>query len=98
MTLQAIRLRGDIGIRGGSSCFIARDRAFIGRVDESGISGEDATKDIDFTAARHSLAGHGYTDTRRMLGLSSWDRPVDPMQGVFIYSCFLLLDVDERLC
>jgi NTE family protein len=56
------------------------------RLVAAAIDGEDQTKDIDFTpdgiAARWRA---GYADTRRMLDLAPWTRPVDPVEGVVIH-------------
>ena len=57
----------------------------------SGITGEDQLKDIDFTPAGiNNRRQAGYADTRRMLDLSPWSAPVDPIEGVIIH--------DARTC
>lgn len=56
------------------------------RLVASGISGEDQLKDIDFTPSGIRARWRaGYADTRRMLDLSPWDRPVDPIEGIVIH-------------
>ncbi len=51
-------------------------------------SGEDHTKDIDFTpagiAARREA---GYRDTLRMIRNAPWEAPVDPMEAVIEHRC-----------
>lgn len=52
----------------------------------SGISGDDQMKDIDFTSAGiQARRQAGYADTCRMLELSPWNRPVDPIEGVVVH-------------
>jgi NTE family protein len=52
----------------------------------SGISGEDQTKDIDFTPAGiQARRQAGYADTCRMLELSPWTRPMDPIEGIVVH-------------
>ncbi len=56
------------------------------RLIASGLSGEDWLKDIDFGAAHICARWQaGYADTRRMLDLAPWTRPVDPIEGVVIH-------------
>ncbi|WP_136414380.1 patatin-like phospholipase family protein [Herbaspirillum sp. ST 5-3] len=56
------------------------------RLVASGLDGEDQLKDIDFTPASiRARRKAGYEDTRRMLDLSPWNRPVDPIEGVIIH-------------
>ena len=56
------------------------------RLVASGITGEDQMKDIDFTPAGiRARRQTGYDDTRRMLELAPWERPVDPIEGVVIH-------------
>jgi NTE family protein len=58
----------------------------IARLVAAGIDGEDHTKDIDFTQAGIDARWQaGYADTRRMLDLSPWTGPVDPVEGVVIH-------------
>jgi NTE family protein len=50
------------------------------------LEGEDHTKDIDFNQASiRARWNAGYADVRRMLAARSWDRKVDPLQGVVIH-------------
>jgi NTE family protein len=64
-----------------------RTTIHIARLVAAGIDGEDQMKDIDFTPASvRSRWQAGYADTRRMLDLSPWDRPVDPVEGVIIHT------------
>jgi NTE family protein len=50
------------------------------------IEGEDHTKDIDFTPRGiGSRWQAGLSDTRRMLALAPWTRPVDPIDGVIVH-------------
>ena len=52
-----------------------------------GISGEDQMKDIDFTPEGiRARWVAGYADTRRILDLSPWNEPVDPIEGVVIHA------------
>jgi NTE family protein len=58
----------------------------IARLLASELTGEDQLKDIDFTSASlHSRWKAGKEDTRRMLDLSPWDKPLDPVEGVIIH-------------
>jgi NTE family protein len=63
-----------------------RTTMHVVRLQAVGIADEDHMKDIDFTpigiAARWQA---GYADTRRMLDLAPWNRPVDPVEGVVIH-------------
>lgn len=52
----------------------------------SGMSSEDQMKDIDFTpAAILARRQAGYADTCRMLELSPWNRPADPIEGIVVH-------------
>lgn len=52
----------------------------------SGISGDDQMKDIDFTPVGiQARRAAGYADTCRMLDLSPWNRPMDPIEGVVVH-------------
>jgi NTE family protein len=58
----------------------------VARLVAAGIDGEDQMKDIDFTPAGIGARWQaGYADTRRMLDLSPWTRPVDPVEGIVIH-------------
>jgi NTE family protein len=58
----------------------------VARLVAAGVDGEDQMKDIDFTPAGIDARWQaGYADTRRMLDLSPWNRPVDPIEGVVIH-------------
>lgn len=58
----------------------------VARLVASGINGEDQLKDIDFTPTGIRARWQaGYADTRRMLELSPWDQPADPIEGVIIH-------------
>ncbi|MDB5761976.1 MAG: patatin-like phospholipase family protein [Herminiimonas sp.] len=63
-----------------------RTTIHVARLVAAGIAGEDQMKDIDFTPAGIRARWHaGYADTRRMLDLSPWNRPADPIEGVIIH-------------
>jgi NTE family protein len=48
--------------------------------------GEEHTKDIDFTSAGiRARREAGYDETLRMIELSPWRKPVDPMEGVIVH-------------
>ena len=50
------------------------------------LDGEDHTKDIDFTSAGiRARREAGYDETLRMIELSPWRKPVDPMEGVIVH-------------
>ena len=50
------------------------------------LEGEDYTKDIDFTASGiRARREAGYAETRRMVELAPWRKPVDPMEGVIVH-------------
>ena len=50
------------------------------------LDGEDYTKDIDFTASGlRARREAGYAETRRMIELEPWRKPVDPMEGVIVH-------------
>ncbi|MFC3109052.1 patatin-like phospholipase family protein [Undibacterium arcticum] len=56
------------------------------RLVASSVASEDHMKDIDFTPARIRARWQaGYADTRRMLDLAPWTRPVDPIEGIIIH-------------
>jgi NTE family protein len=56
------------------------------RLVASGIASEDQLKDIDFTPASIRARWQaGYADTRRVLDLAPWTRPVDPIEGVIVH-------------
>ena len=58
----------------------------IARLLASELTGEDQMKDIDFTSASvYSRWQAGKEDTKRMLDLAPWERPVDPVEGVIIH-------------
>ena len=61
----------------------------VARIVASSIKSEDQLKDIDFTPAHIRVRWHaGYADTRRMLDLAPWTRPVDPIEGIIIHDAF----------
>ena len=61
----------------------------VARIVASSIASEDQLKDIDFTPAHIRVRWQaGYADTRRMLDLAPWTRPVDPIEGIIIHDVF----------
>jgi NTE family protein len=61
----------------------------VARIVASSIASEDQLKDIDFTPAHIRVRWQaGYADTRRMLDLAPWTRPVDPIEGIIIHDGF----------
>jgi NTE family protein len=63
-----------------------KTRMHVVRLVASAIGDEDQMKDIDFTPAGIGARWQsGYADTRRMLELSPWNRPVNPIEGVIIH-------------
>jgi len=58
----------------------------VARLVAPRLDGEDQLKDIDFTPAGIRARWQaGYAETRRMVALAPWQRPVDPMEGVVIH-------------
>jgi len=58
----------------------------VARLIAPRLDGEDHLKDIDFTPAGIEARWEaGYTEARRVLALSPWQRPVDPMEGIVIH-------------
>lgn len=56
------------------------------RLVASGLTGEDQLKDIDFTPAGIRARWQaGYDDTRHVLDLAPWTRPVNPIEGVIVH-------------
>lgn len=57
------------------------------RLQAPRLDGEDHTKDIDFTSSgvRRRVQA-GYEDTRDMISQAPWTRPIDPIEGVVVYS------------
>jgi len=58
----------------------------VARLNAPRLDGEDQLKDIDFTPAGIRARWQaGYNETRRMVALAPWRRPVDPIEGVIIH-------------
>jgi NTE family protein len=58
----------------------------VARLIAPKIEGEDHTKDIDFTSSGIRARWQaGYNDTKAMLEIAPWNRPVDPIDGVVIH-------------
>ena len=58
----------------------------VARLNAPRLDGEDQLKDIDFTPAGIRARWQaGYSETRRMVALAPWRRPVDPIEGVIIH-------------
>lgn len=58
----------------------------VARLVAPRLDGEDQLKDIDFTPSGIRARWQaGYAETRRIVALAPWQRPVDPMEGVVIH-------------